>query len=127
MALVGSEVKSLRAGRVTLKDSFARVRDGEVFLYSVHVSPYSHGDVFTRHDPERPRKLLLHKEEIGKLIGKTREKGYTLVPLRIYFSRGHAKVELALVRGKQLHDKRLAIAEREAKREIERAFRERQK
>lgn len=127
IALLGSEVKSLRAGRATLKDSYARIRDGEVFLYGVNIPPYVHGDVFTRHEPERPRKLLLHKDEIRKLIGKTKEKGYTLVPLKIYFSRGKAKVELALAKGKRVYDKRRAIAEREAKREVERAFRERQK
>ncbi len=127
IALAGSEVKSLRAGRVTLKDSYALVRDGEVFLYNVNISPYVHGDVFTRHDPERPRKLLLHKDEIRRLIGKTKERGYTLVPLRIYFSRGKAKVELALAKGKRLYDKRRAMAEREARLEIERAFRERRR
>jgi SsrA-binding protein len=127
IALVGSEVKSLRNGRVNLKDSYASVRDGEVFLYNTHISPYSHGDAFTRHDPERPRKLLLHKFEIRKLIGKTKEKGLTLVPLKIYFTRGKAKVELGLAKGKHVHDKRHSIAEREAKRDIERTFRERQK
>lgn len=127
LVLVGSEVKSLRAGRVNLKDSYARVRDGEVFLYNVHISPYSHGDAFTQHEPERPRKLLLHKDEIKKLIGKTQERGFTLVPLKLYFSKGRAKVEIGLVRGKKFFDKRQAIAEREAKRDVERAFRERQK
>ncbi|MHB0976614.1 MAG: SsrA-binding protein SmpB [Candidatus Aquicultorales bacterium] len=127
IALAGSEVKSLRAGRVNLKDSYARVQGSEVFLHKMHISPYTHGDVFTRQDPERPRKLLLHKMEIRRLIGKTQEKGLTLVPLKLYFKRGKAKVELGLVRGKHLHDKRATLAEKEAKRDIERAFRERQK
>ncbi|OUM88064.1 MAG: SsrA-binding protein [Bacillus thermozeamaize] len=126
MVLKGTEIKSIRAGRVNLKDSFARVEDGEVFLYGLHISPYEQGNRFN-HDPERTRKLLLHKEEIRKLIGATKEKGYALIPLKIYIRNGFAKVELALAKGKKLYDKRQAMAKRDAQREIERAFRERQK
>ena len=126
MVLKGTEIKSIRAGRVNLKDSFARVEDGEVFLYGLHISPYEQGNRFN-HDPERTRKLLLHKEEIRKLIGATKEKGYALIPLKIYIRNGFAKVELALAKGKKLYDKRQTMAKRDAQREIERAFRERQK
>ena len=126
IVLVGTEVKSMRADKVNLKDSYARVNKGEVFLYNMHVSPYEKGTT-AAHEPERPRKLLLHRQEIRRLIGKTRERGLTLIPLKLYFSGQRVKVELGLARGKQLHDKRRAIAERDAKREIERTFRERQK
>ncbi|MDI6688906.1 MAG: SsrA-binding protein SmpB [Actinomycetota bacterium] len=126
IALEGAEVKSLRAGKVSLRDSFARIKNGEVFLYNMHISSYEHGDVL-KPDPRRTRKLLLHKSEIRRLIGKTEEKGYTLIPLMIYFSRGFAKVELGLAKGKCLYDKRREIAEKTAKREIERALKERQK
>ncbi len=126
IVLVGTEVKSMRAHKVNLKDSYARVSNGEVFLYNMHVSPYEKGTT-AAHEPERPRKLLLHRQEIRRLIGKTRERGQTLVPLKLYFSGQRVKVELGLARGKQLHDKRRAIAERDSKREIERSFRERQK
>lgn len=126
MVLQGTEIKSIRAGRVNLKDSFARVEDGEVFLYNMHISPYEQGNRFN-HDPTRTRKLLLHKDEIRKLIGATKEKGYALVPLKVYIRNGFAKVELALAKGKKLYDKRQAMAKRDAQREIERAFRERQK
>lgn len=127
IVLTGTEVKSLRGGKANIKDSFARVENGEVVLYDMHISPYEQGNRFN-HEPRRPRKLLLHKEEIRRLIGKTREKGLTLIPLRVYFnSQGRAKVELALARGKKLYDKREAIRERDAKREIEKAFREQQK
>ncbi len=126
--LKGAEVKSLRAGRLNLRDSYARIEDGELWVFNMHVSPYSHADKFTQPDPERPRKLLLHKKEIQRLIGKTKEKGYTLVPLKVYFNgRGKAKVEFGLAKGKQLFDKRKDIADRTAKREVERALRERQK
>lgn len=126
--LKGAEVKSIRAGRVNLKDSYARVEDGELWVFNMHISPYSHVDRYTQPDPERPRKLLLHKKEILRLLGKTKEKGYTLVPLKVYFnSHGKAKVEIGLARGKLLYDKRKVIAEKSAKREIERALRERQK
>ena len=126
IVLVGTEVKSMRAHKVQLKDSYARVNKDEIFLYNMHVSPYEKGTT-AAHEPERPRKLLLHRQEIRRLIGKTKERGLTLVPLKLYFSGQRVKVELGLARGKQLHDKRRAIAERDAKREIERTFRERQK
>jgi SsrA-binding protein len=125
IVLRGTEVKSLRDGRVNLQDSYASVRDGEVFLYHCHISPYSHGNVMN-HDPLRARKLLLHKKEINKLLGKTQQKGLTLVPLRLYFSkRGHAKIELGLAKGKKQHDRRESIRAREAGREVERAIKER--
>ncbi len=126
VVLTGTEVKSLRARKVNMVDSFARVQDGEVWLYNLHISPYSHGNI-ANHEPTRTRKLLLHKSEIRKLIGKTKEKGYTLIPLRIYFLRNVAKVEIGLARGKKLFDKRRQIAKKTAKRDMERAFRERQK
>ncbi|SMB91627.1 SsrA-binding protein [Thermanaeromonas toyohensis ToBE] len=127
IVLTGTEVKSLRSGKANIRDSFARVENGEVFLYDMHISPYEQGNRFN-HEPKRPRKLLLHKHEIRRLIGKTREKGYTLIPLKVYFTtQGRAKVELALAKGKKLYDKREAIRERDAKREIERAFRDRQR
>ncbi len=113
----------MRAHKVNLKDSYARVNKNEVFLYNMHVSPYEQGTT-AAHEPERPRKLLLHRQEIRRLIGKTKERGFTLVPLKLYFSGQRVKVELGLARGKQLHDKRRAIADRDAKREIERTFRE---
>jgi SsrA-binding protein len=122
--LRGSEVKSLRAGKVNLKDSYAAVRDGEVWLYSCHIAPYAPA-AGEGHDPERPRKLLLHRKEIERLIGKTQEKGLTLIPTRIYFSNGRAKVEIALAKGKEQRDKREAIREREQRREVERALKER--
>jgi SsrA-binding protein len=123
--LTGTEVKSLREGRANLQDSYASVKDGETFLYHCHISPYSHGNLMN-HDPLRVRKLLLHKKEIHKLLGKTQQKGLTLVPLRIYFSeRGKAKVELGLAKGKKLHDRRDTIKSREASREVERAIKER--
>ncbi len=125
IVLLGTEVKSLRHGRVNLQDSYAAVRDGEVFLHHCHISPYSHGNMMN-HDPIRVRKLLLHKKEINKLIGKTQLKGLTLIPLRIYFSkRGQAKVELGLAKGKKLYDRRETIKTREAGREVERAIKER--
>lgn len=126
IALVGTEVKSLRAGKANLKDSYAQVKDGEIFLLNMHVSPYEAGNLFN-HDPLRARKLLLHKNEIVKLFSKTREKGYTLVPLKIYFKCGRAKLELALASGKKDYDKRQDMAKRDAKREVDRALRERQK
>ena len=123
--LKGTEIKSIREGKVNLKDSFAMVEDGEVFLYNLHISPYSHGNR-ENHDPERKRKLLLHRREIRKLIGRTTMKGYTLVPLSIYIKRNLAKIELALARGKKIWDKREDIAKKTAEREIERVFKERQ-
>ncbi len=125
IVLTGTEVKSLREGRVNLQESYASVREGEVFLHHCHISPYSHGNIMN-HDPLRVRKLLLHKKEINKLLGKTQQKGLTLVPLRIYFSkRGQAKVELGLAKGKKLYDRRESIKTREAGREVERAIKER--
>jgi len=124
IVLQGTEVKSLREGRVNLQDSYASVREGEMFLHNCHVSPYSHGNIMN-HDPIRVRKLLLHKTEINKLLGKTQQKGLTLIPLRIYFSkRGHAKVELGLAKGKKLYDRRESIKAREAGREVQRAIKE---
>lgn len=120
MVLQGTEVKSLRAGRATLTDGYASVDDGEVWLRGVHIPEYDAG-TWTNHEPRRPRKLLLHRAEINKLIGKTRESGLTLVPLSLYFSDGRAKVELALARGRREYDKRQAIAQREATREAQRA------
>jgi SsrA-binding protein len=122
MALLGSEVKSLRAGRANLKDSFARIEKGEVFLWNAHIAPYAAASRFG-HDPERPRKLLLHREEIARLAGRVNERGFTLVPLRIYFKDGRAKVELGLARGRKAYDKREAIRRREMEREADRAMR----
>ncbi len=122
MVLKGTEVKSLRAGRANLKDSYARVQDGELWLENMHISPYEQGNRFN-HDPTRARKLLMHKGEIMRLWGKTRENGLALVPLRVYFKNGRAKVELALAKGKKLHDKREEIAKRDAEREIARVAR----
>ena len=125
LVLTGTEVKALREGRVNLRDSFARVERGEVFLYNVHISPYSHGNRWN-HEPTRTRKLLLRKGEIRRLVGKVQQQGFTLVPLELYFNeRGIAKVRIALARGKKLWDKRRDIAKREAEREIDRAVKER--
>jgi SsrA-binding protein len=124
IVLRGSEVKSLREGGVQLKDSYAEVRDGEVWLRNMYIAPYK-AAARENHDPERPRKLLLHRREIERLVGKTAERGLTLVPTRIYFSGPRAKVELALARGKDVRDKRRSIKERETRREIERALSER--
>lgn len=121
IALLGSEVKSLRAGKVQLRDAYARVEGGEVWLLGVHVSPYAFAFGFGSHDPERPRKLLLHRRQIDELLGRTRQESLTLVPLSIYFKEGRAKVELALARGRKTYDKRRAIAARDAAREVERA------
>ncbi|GAB4280794.1 MAG: SsrA-binding protein SmpB [Coriobacteriia bacterium] len=127
IVLAGTEVKSLRENGCSMRDSFATVRDGEVWLHNLHIAPYSHGNRANL-DPDRTRKLLLHKRQIRYLVGKTRERGYTLVPLKMYFNEANrVKVELGIGKGKKLFDKRRDIAERDAKREIERAFRERQK
>jgi len=122
IALVGTEVKSLRQGKCSLRDSYARIENGEALLYSVHISPYDPASKFN-HDPLRTRKLLLHKHEILKLNGKVKEKGYTLVPLKIYFRNSKAKVELGLARGKRQYDKRDDLAQRDAERDIARALR----
>lgn len=126
LVLTGTEVKSIRNGRVNLKDSFVRIDNGEAFVHQMHISPYEQGNRFN-HDPLRERKLLLHKGEINKLFGVTREKGLSLIPLKLYFLKGRVKMELALAQGKKLHDKRATIAEKTAKREMEKAFRDRQK
>jgi SsrA-binding protein len=127
IVLTGTEVKSLRENKTNLRDSFATVRRGEVWLHNVHISPYSHGNR-SNVRVDRERKLLLHKSEIRYLIGKTKERGYTLVPLKLYLSSGNmVKLELGLARGKKLYDKREAIAERDQKRDVERALRERTK
>ena len=122
LVLTGTEVKALREGKAQIKDGYAALRDGEVWLYNVHIPPYGPASR-DNHEPERPRKLLMHRREIERLIGKTREKGLTLIPTRPYFSNGRAKVEIVLARGKDVGDKRQAIKEREVKREMERALR----
>jgi SsrA-binding protein len=126
IVLIGSEIKSIRAGRANLRDSYATIQDGEVWLYNTHVAPYDPASRFG-HEPRRPRKLLLHKKQIARLESRVQEKGYTLVPLRIYLKDNLAKVELALARGKRQYDKRAAIAEREAERRVQRALRERER
>lgn len=122
MVLQGSEVKALREGKVNLKDGYARIMDGEVFLMDVHISPYTFGNRLN-HDPLRPRKLLLHGREINRLMGKVKEKGFSLIPLSIYFSHGRAKVVLALAKGKKLYDKREALKRKAMKKEVERSQR----
>ena len=122
--LQGSEVKSLRDGKVQLKDAYAALRDGEVWLYNAHIAPYAPA-ARENHEPERPRKLLLHRHEIDRLVGKIQERGLTLVPTRLYFKGPRAKVEIALARGKDVHDKRRSIRDREQKREMQRAISER--
>src|SRR2546425_12167889 len=118
MVLRGTEVKALRAGQVTFKDSYATVRNSEAWLLGCHISPYSHG-TDANHDPERDRKLLLHRGQIARLSGKVAERGLTLIPLRIYFKQGRAKLEIGLARGKKLHDKRSTLREREVRREMD--------
>ncbi len=125
IALTGSEIKSVRQGKVNLRDSYARIERGEVWLLNCHISTYEQGGRYFNHDPLRPRKLLLRRDEISRLAGKVEQRGLTLVPLRLYLKHGLAKIELAVVRGKHKYDKRQAIAERDAQREIERALRER--
>jgi len=122
--LVGTEVKSLREGKVNLKDSYVLVKNSEVFLLNCHISPYSHGNIMN-HDPLRTRKLLIHKKEIAKLQGKAAVKGYSLIPLKIYFKGSHAKVEIGLAKGKRQYEKRDSIKKREADREIQRAMKSR--
>src|SRR5512144_2993435 len=124
VALLGTEVKAIREGRVNLRDSFGRVEDGEVFLYNVHISPYSHRG-YSEHEPLRRRKLLLHKQEIRKLIGKTVERGMTLVPVRMYFKNGRVKVAVSLAKGKKDYDKRETIKRRETERETRAAVKSR--
>ncbi len=122
IVLQGTEVKSLRQGKVNLGDAYAKIKDGEVWLVEMHISPYEQGNVFN-HEPRRPRKLLLHKREIKRLLGKVQERGLTLIPLRIYFKRGRAKVELALAKGKRLYDRREDIKRRDEEREVSRSLR----
>ena len=126
LELRGTEVKSLRAGRANLKDSYAVIRNNEAFVVGLHISAYEPGNIHNV-DPERTRRLLLHKREIRTLIGKTQEQGYTLVPTKLYFKDSRAKIEIGLAKGKKLHDKRRAMADRDARRDIDRALRERQK
>ena len=126
LVLRGTEVKSLRDGQVTFKDSYATIRNDEGYLVGCHISPYSHG-TDANHDPERDRKLLLHRRELQRLTGKIAERGLTLVPLRLYFKDGRAKIELGLARGKKLHDKRSTLREREVRREMDKAARAGQK
>ena len=118
LVLHGTEVKSLRMGKCSIKEAFIRVEQGEVFIYGMHISPYEKGNIFNK-DPLRVRKLLLHKSQIQKLIGNSSEKGYTIVPLQVYFSNGRAKIEIGLAKGKKLYDKRQDIAKKDQKREAE--------
>jgi len=122
LVLTGTEVKSVRAGLVNLREAYARIDEGEVWLLNAHIAPYEHGNRYN-HEPRRPRKLLLRRSQITQLRTAIKKKGYTLAPVRMYFKRNHAKVELGLARGKKLYDKRDSIAERDAKREMERALR----
>lgn len=121
ICLAGTEVKSLRMGKCSVKESFIRIENGEVMVYGMHISPYEKGNIFNK-DPLRPRKLLLHRYEINKITGKIAEKGYTLVPLRVYFKGSLTKVEIGLAKGKKLYDKRQDIAKKDARRETERDF-----
>jgi len=123
IVLTGTEVKSVRQGKANLKDSYANIKDGEVFIYGMHISPYEQGNMFNV-DPMRNRKLLLHRQEINRLVGLIQQKGLTVVPLRLYFKRGKAKLEIGVAKGKKLFDKRSDIAERDANREIDRRLKE---
>lgn len=122
IVLQGAEIKSIRAGRVNLRDSYARVHDGELWLIGAHISPYPQASTHERYDPRRPRKLLMHRHQINRLANAQQEKGYTLVPLRMYLKDNRAKVELGVARGKRVYDKRRAIAERESQRQMEQAL-----
>ena len=124
ISLCGTEVKSIRDGRINLKESFCMIRNGEIYAEGMHISPYEQGNVFNQ-DPLRPKKLLMHKSEIRKLAGQVSRQGFALIPLKVYLKDGRMKLELGLCKGKQLHDKRDTAAERDAQREIERAFRSR--
>ena len=124
VALHGTEVKSMRLGKCSIKESFIRIENGEVFVYGMHVSPYEKGNIFNK-DPMRVKKLLMHRYEINKLAGKIAEKGYTLVPLQVYFREGKVKVEIGLAKGKKLYDKRESIAKKDQRRELEREFKAR--
>ena len=120
LALTGTEIKSVRAGHVNLRDSFAVVKEGELWMMNTHIAPYDQG-TYTNHEPRRPRKLLMHRREISRIAGKLQEKGFTLVPLRLYLKNNRAKVELGLARGKKQYDKRATLREKETRREIDRA------
>ena len=124
LGVAGTEVKSIRQGSVNLKDSYAQVKNGEMWVYSMHISPYEKGNIFNK-DPRRTRKLLMHKREIMRLFGKIKQDGYSLVPLSIYFKGPHVKLEIGLARGKKLYDKRDSAAKKDAKREIDRAMKSR--
>lgn len=126
IVLTGTEIKSIRRGKANLRDAYARIEGREVFLHNLHISPYEQGNRFN-HDPLRTRKLLLHRSEISKLIGATKEKGFTLVPTKMYLRNGFCKVQIGLAKGKKMHDKREAAKKRDANREIAKALRERQK
>ena len=121
LVLHGTEVKSLRMGKCSIKESFIRIENGEVWVYGMHISPYEMGNIFNK-DPLRPKKLLMHKAEINKLLGRIKEKGFTLVPLQVYFKEGRAKIEIGLCRGKKLYDKRQDIAKKDQRREAEKDF-----
>ncbi|MBK9941353.1 MAG: SsrA-binding protein SmpB [Kouleothrix sp.] len=125
IVLTGSEIKSIRAGRINLRGSYARVVNDEIWLYDTHISPYDQSGKYNNHEPTRPRKLLLHRREISRILGQVERQGFTLVPLRMYFKGRRAKIDLGLARGKKLYDKRDDIAKREAKRDIERAMKSR--
>ncbi|HET7522065.1 MAG TPA: SsrA-binding protein SmpB [Bacillales bacterium] len=126
IVLRGTEIKSIRKGSVNIKDAFARIKEGEMFLHNMHISPYEQGNRYN-HDPVRTRKLLMHRKEIDKLFGATKEKGYSLVPLKVYIKNGYAKVLIGLAKGKKKYDKRETLKRKTAQREVERAMRERQK
>lgn len=126
IALFGTEVKSIRQGRINLKESWAQVRNAEIWVEGMHISPYEQGNIFNK-DPLRPRKLLLHRKEISRLDSQVMRQGYTLIPLEVYFKNGRVKVQLGLCKGKQLHDKRESMARKDSEREIQRALRQRQK
>jgi SsrA-binding protein len=127
LVLTGTEIKSLRAGKANINDAFATIRNGEAFIHNMHISPFEQGNIHNPKDPRRARKLLLKKAEIAKLIGKTKQEGYTLVPLKVYIRNGYAKLLIGVGRGKKLYDKRQSAAKRDAQREIQRALREKQK
>ena len=121
IVLTGTEIKSIRKGAVNLKDSFAKIEEGEIFLHNCHISPYEQGNIYN-HEPTRTRKLLLNKKEILKMLGKIKKEGYTIVPLQLFLVKGYAKLEIALVKGKKLHDKREDLAKKAQKRDMERAM-----
>ncbi|HET9015025.1 MAG TPA: SsrA-binding protein SmpB [Thermomicrobiaceae bacterium] len=125
LALTGTEIKSIRAGRVNLRDAYARIDNGELWLVGMHVSPYEHAGGYFQHDPDRPRKLLVHRSELDYLRSRVEARGYTLVPVRLVLRKGRAKVDIGVARGKKLYDKRDTMAEREAQRDVERALRQR--